>query len=51
MRDDHLLDRKLGERVERREQALRIGLVDEDVEPSADPAQNVAGDERRVLCG
>ena len=32
-----------------REQALGIGLVDEDVEPAAGPAEDVAADERRVL--
>jgi hypothetical protein len=31
------------------EQAFGVGLVDEHVQPAAGPAQDVAGDERRVL--
>jgi hypothetical protein len=49
VRDDHALDREIAERVERREQAFGIGLVDEHVQPAAGPAQDVAGGERRVL--
>ena len=49
MRDDHPLDREVAERVERREQALGIGLVDEYVKPAAGPAEDVAADERRML--
>jgi hypothetical protein len=49
MRDDHALDREVAKCVERREQALGVGLVHEDVEPAAGAAEDIAADERRVL--
>ena len=49
MRDDHALDRQVGERVERRKQAHGVGFVDEHVKPPAGAAEDVAADERRVL--
>jgi hypothetical protein len=39
VRDDHPFDRKLAERVERGEQRLAVGLVDEDVQPAAGAAK------------
>ena len=49
VRDDHPLDRQVGERVERREQAHGVGLVHEHVKPPTGSAEDVAADERRVL--
>ncbi len=49
MRDDHPLDREVGEGFEGGQQANGVGFVDEDVEPAAGPAEDVAADERRVL--
>jgi hypothetical protein len=49
VREDHPLDRQVGECREGSEEALGVRLDDEDLEPAAGAAQEVAGDEGRVL--
>src|SRR6185437_5027042 len=49
VRDDQPLDGQVRERVESRQQSLRVGVVQEDVQPAARPADDVTGDEGPVL--
>ena len=49
VRDDHLMNRQVGEGVEGRQEPLRIGLVDEDVQPASGSIQDIAGDKRGVV--